>query len=454
MNLVVIDGRRLRAIRQASGWSTDDLQKRTSNLQPSQGGEVSLREIQEIERRNRKSVRPRILLALAHALRVRPGELEPARLAGTTRRIDRIEPGLAAANETLESLGTAPPLPGLVVGRDQDIAEIKKRLLRDSKSVQVLIAIRGLPGVGKTTLASQVAHDLSPQFHHILYTAIGQLQRTRARSEILSRLRAWCTAIGKGPRHLPQTVEEARGILTAALRDLRCLLIIDDVWMPEHATPFLVGGRASASVITTRDNAVARDVAPTAPDIHHLRCLDFAQSLELLSLLARPVVQRYRSNMEALAHRLEGLPLALQVAGRTLQAEYDRHGDIPRLLADVEDLTNLLKSTAPVEFRNVLNESSPTIAALLAKSTDWIGATARRRFAMLGVFPADPATFSLTVASGFWKISEKEARDSLGELVDRGLLSATGSGRYQLHSVLAAHARSLWHKGGYRRPAE
>ncbi|MCP4358588.1 MAG: ATP-binding protein [Chloroflexi bacterium] len=49
-----------------------------------------------------------------------------------------------------------------VVGREDAITELKSRLCKNSNGegrVQVLTAVRGWPGVGKTTLTAVLAHD-------------------------------------------------------------------------------------------------------------------------------------------------------------------------------------------------------------------------------------------------------------------------------------------------------
>lgn len=58
--------------------------------------------------------------------------------------------------------GSAPPVPSLVIGREDDLRNLKTNLGVGGKtraSIQVLTAIKGWPGVGKTTVASALVHD-------------------------------------------------------------------------------------------------------------------------------------------------------------------------------------------------------------------------------------------------------------------------------------------------------
>lgn len=54
-----------------------------------------------------------------------------------------------------------------------------------------------------------------------------------------------------------EMLEEVAFQLTALLCNKRMLLIVDDVWQPEHAIPFKVGGRKYSMLITTWLNIVA-----------------------------------------------------------------------------------------------------------------------------------------------------------------------------------------------------
>ena len=50
--------------------------------------------------------------------------------------------------------GSAPPLPPLIIGREDALHELKARLgSQPGSAVQALTAIRGWPGIGKTTMA-------------------------------------------------------------------------------------------------------------------------------------------------------------------------------------------------------------------------------------------------------------------------------------------------------------
>ena len=337
-------------------------------------------------------------------------------------------------------LGNAPQLPSLVVGRDDALGDLKARLsARSTAHVQNLTAVRGLPGVGKTTLAAALAHDaaIARAFPEgVLWVSLGQTP------DLLSALATWVRALGVDDLARPTTVQETSERLSGLLRHKRMLLIVDDVWKHEDALPFRVGGPACALLITTRNTDVADDIAPTSDQVYLLTVLSNEDALELLKTLAPAVVQRYLEPARELVRLLEGLPLALQVAGRLLQAEAQAGWGVSDLLRELlEDTARLLRETAPADMGDLTNQTTPTLTALLRKSTTVLDRETRDRFAYLGPFACKPATFDLDAMKAVWHTPD--AKPTARILVARGLLEPVGLERYQMHSILVDHANSL-----------
>ena len=138
---------------------------------------------------------------------------------------------------------------------------------------------------------------------------------------------------------------------------------------------------------------------------------------------------------------LEGLPLAIQVAGRLLHEEMQMGWGVDQLLADLRDGSRLLTEQAPNDLHTVMAESTPTIAALLARSTKSLDMDVLSRFALLGFFVPKPATFDLQAMAALWDI--EDPRPTVRVLVNRGLLEPLNGGRFQMHALLVIHAKSL-----------
>ncbi len=148
--------------------------------------------------------------------------------------------------------------------------------------------------------------------------------------------------------------------------------------------------------------------------------------------------------MERLVQELEGLPLALKIAGSLLAAEAAQGWGVSDLLDELAEGTRLLKEQVPADRMDYSSQTTPTVAALFKKSTDRLDTETWERFGVLGVFASKPATFDRSAMSAAWNV--EDPRPTVRELVKRGLLEPYGDGRFQLHALLTVHARSMWEK--------
>lgn len=325
-----------------------------------------------------------------------------------------------------------PPRPKVFVGRERDVALIRERLRPAGGGLAV---VRGWPGVGKSTLAAEIAHDpaLQQQFPEgVLWAGLSE------ETDVLGQLHLWCRRLGLRALQPDDTVETVSHLLAGRLRAARMLLIVDDAWRTEDARPFLVGGRDCGVLVTTRLTRIAQDLDA---DNYPLGVLDLASAVELMAREAPHVVAENPAEMAALADRLEGLPLALRVAARLLAAEHHLGFGVADLLQELSDEDGLLlEEQAPPDRADLASATTPTIAALLRKSTDRLPPVVRSHFSELGVLAARPATFDLVVMADLWQVPD--ARPSVRVLVDRGLLEPSDK-RFQLHALLHAHARQI-----------
>lgn len=227
------------------------------------------------------------------------------------------------AQKQPKATGHYPSFPTHFVGRKRELKELRLRLSRhesreDNGNTQVLTAVKGWPGVGKTTLASVLAHDseiaeLYPD--GVLWVALGE------RPTLNVELSNWLNALGAPVQSTNLDPNELSTQLRHLLRDKRILLIIDDVWQIAHARCFQVGGKNCATLLTTRLPSIADVVAYTESNIFTLGILSDSESLALLRELVPLVVEQFPKECNELMIQLEGLPLAIQVAGRLLRAE-------------------------------------------------------------------------------------------------------------------------------------
>lgn len=352
-----------------------------------------------------------------------------------------------ALTEAATTINIAPPRPPMMIGRDNDLIKLKQRVgigsdVQPAKSVNVLTAMRGWPGVGKTTLAASLAHDeeIAARFPDgVLWASLGQ------KPDLFGELAKWGLALGVPDLYGAKTVEDASRLLTGLLRTKRALLIVDDVWEAAHLLPFRIGGDGCALLLTTRLPEVARAIASIPDEVYILGVLEPEDALQLLRELAPNVVAANESECRELVKDLEGLPLALQVAGRLLQEDEADGFGVTDLLRDLRDGAQLIAAQAPADRVDIANETTPSVAALLELSTNRLDQNTLVHFAYLGAFAPKPATFDLAAIRSVWEIDDP--KPILRVLINRGLLEPTDS-RYWMHAILVAHARSFWAEGG------
>lgn len=348
-----------------------------------------------------------------------------------------ISPNMTAAAPS--SVHVLPTRPALVIGREQALAELKKRCGVDNRQEgHALNVMQGWPGVGKSTIVAQLAHDpaLEQAFPDgVLWVSLGE------KPDIDASLNQWARALGLSDEKSRPQRDKLSIKLKAALSKRRMLLLVDDLWRTEDAQHFAIGGGDCVTLYTTRFNDVARQLAPTPAALYRLPQLSDADALHLLAELTPETVAQHPQEAQALVSEIEGLPLALQVAGRLLYAESRMGWGVRDLLEELRSGTALLEAAAPADRPEWQSDTSPTVAVLLQKSTDYLDEDTRRYFALLALLAPKPATFDLGVMQAIWET--EHPRPIVRKLVDRGLLEPSGE-RFQMHALLVMHARSMF----------
>lgn len=332
----------------------------------------------------------------------------------------------------------APPRPAhMLIGREELLHTLRGRLLERTSP---LVALHGLPGVGKTALVVELAHHNEVLAHFrggILWAGVGR------EPDVLALLGSWAAALGVPAEEIaryPDPVARAQLVhATIGLRQM--LLVIDDAWRIDIALMFKVGGPNCAHILTTRMPGVALDFAGNGVAL--ATELDLADGLELLTQIAPMVREGDAQRASALVQATGGLPLALILIGRHLRQQ--SHGRQRRRLRDTLDELHaaqtrlrLAHPQSPLEAHPALPPGAPiSLQAIIGLSTGALGLAERRALRDLALFPPKPNTFSeqaaLTTAACSGQL--------LDVLVDAGLLECSGDERYTLHQTIADYAQ-------------
>lgn len=330
------------------------------------------------------------------------------------------------------------PPPVHLVGREEELENLRARL-RAGENV-AMTALHGLPGVGKTTLAITLAHDMEIRAHFrdgILWAALGP------RPDISSILSHWSLLLGVAtPDKSGESDQEALAVqLRRAIGTRRMLLVIDDAWKLKDALVFKVGGPNCGHLVTTRFPGIASAFAPTSTSIIHE--LDTEKSMLLLHMLAPRVVEREQRKAEELAQAVGGLPLALTLLGNYLHQQSggpERRIDAALArLSDAEGRLHISEPRGPTERHSSLDRNIPlSLQAVIDVTCQQLQPQERTALFALSVLPARPGHFSEAAALA---VADCQVA-MLDRLMDMGLLEYTDTNHYTLHQTIADYART------------
>lgn len=322
-----------------------------------------------------------------------------------------------------------------LIGRDTLLTEFKQQL-----STRKNWAFYGLPGIGKTALASALATD--PEVQHqfrdgILWVGLG------TEPNMMSLLAHWATLLGISLTDVENISNwEAWEMAVHAAIGTRCmLLVIDDAWKAEEALAFQIGGPNCVHLVTTRFPHIAFASAGTgAVEVPQL---EEADGFALLARFAPEITTQETESAYALVRSVGALPLALTLMGKYLgsQACTRQPRRLHMAIAQLHDAQQRLLLSVPtplLERPPSLPPGTPlSLHAAIKISERLVSEQARFTLQALSVFPAKPNSFSEALALAV----AGEGVDVLDELCDAGLLESSGSDRYMLHQTIADYAR-------------
>jgi hypothetical protein len=312
-----------------------------------------------------------------------------------------------------------------------------KGLLLDNKAARRMY-IWGMGGIGKSSLVKAVLLDEEVQQSYtngVLWAKLGPDASPKR------ELKKWCKLLG-----LP--VSEGDLLWELAQRVEKCvkapwrrfLIVIDDVWKAEDATPLLVDAPGSRVLITTREKHIAQKLGVD----DHIIELAPMSSREAETLVKRRLgaewSEQSSENAEAFIDFVDGLPLALSIGSSVVKQR--GWGYLWTHLAVKPRVCSTLALIKPEGRQHSLRL---TIDA----SYNCLFPDNKRLLTRLGMFNAG-SEFTVADAYFYWfcralimKTEEKSlpirARiaDQLQELADLSMvLDVDSRKRYRLHSLV------------------
>jgi predicted ATPase len=325
----------------------------------------------------------------------------------------RVHRELLAADEPVRS-GLRFDADGLL-GRDDDLAGLRA-LVRTGR----LTTILGPGGLGKTRIAHVLAREATqPRVHFVELVGIG------SPDDVVSEVGA---ALGvrnsvTGRRTLtPAQLADIRGRVAQELDTVPTLLVLDNC---EHLldpvaalVAFLLATTRDLRVVTT-SRAPLGIAAERVFQLSQLAPRDGAELFRLRARAVRPDAELPDDTVDAIVARLDGLPLAVELAAariRTMSAD-----EVRRALGDRFALLRGRDRTAPARHQ--------TLTAVISWSWDLLTPPEQRALAWLSVFHDGFSADAARVHLG------GEGADLVEALVDQSLLSVDeqhGVARYRM----------------------
>ncbi|MCD7452707.1 hypothetical protein HAX54_017831 [Datura stramonium] len=367
------------------------------------------------------------LLDIAHYKRVKDVAVE---IKGIRDRVTEIRHnnthGLQALQDHDDTFNTAaqerqPPVveEDDVVGFDEEAQKVIDRLLEGSDDLEV-IPVVGMPGLGKTTLATKIFKHPKIEYEFItrLWLYVSQSYKTR---ELYLNIISKFT--GK-TKHYHDMCEKD---LADVVRDIlaeggKYLIVLDDVWSREAwdriKIAFPRNEKGNRILLTTRDRNVARYCNESPHDLKFLTDEESWILLEKKAFHKAKCPPELETHGQSIARKCKGLPLAIVVIAGALIGK---------------DKTKEWEQVDQSVGEHLINRDQPNNCNKLVRmSYDDLSYDLKACFLYFGAFPRGfliPAwkLIRLWIAEGFIQYRgnlslECKAEDYLNDLVNRNLV--------------------------------
>ncbi|MCY9787025.1 FxSxx-COOH system tetratricopeptide repeat protein [Nocardiopsis sp. EMB25] len=221
-------------------------------------------------------------------------------------------------------------------GREELLSALRSQLVKDQR--QVITALNGMSGVGKTELAKEYLYRYAEDYDLICWFLAGHSNQLRDAFASLAA-RFGLDSVGAGSEHVIQDVLEAlrRGVPFG-----RWLLVFDNAQSREELEQYLPVGGEGHVIITSRDSSWTRRGGDTFLSV---REFTRAESIELLK--RRGPTSLTEGEADRLAEELGDLPLALNQAAVWLHESGMDTEEYLRQFADKS--TEMIQLLSPVD---------------------------------------------------------------------------------------------------------
>ncbi|MEW2428742.1 BTAD domain-containing putative transcriptional regulator [Micromonospora sp. NPDC047644] len=348
----------------------------------------------------------------------------------------------ALARTPLPRPAQLPPDLPIFVGRTEELATLSEWLgaCDGARTGPLIVALDGMGGVGKSTLATRFAHQVAHRF------VDGQLcldlRGHDGESETVpaaEALRSLLSSQGVRVSSMPETLEALVGTWRSLTAGQRVLILLDNVQDFAQVRPLLPNSAESLVLVTSRKPLVGL-AALDGAYLLHLDPPDMPTARALLRRRIERMPNRSAADLTAPGDALDEiielcgrLPLALAILGGRLSAR--PRLSLPALAAELRDGTQRLAS-----FPGGRGVRDPRAA--FAWSYDQLSPEAARLFRLFSA--ALSPGISAEAGASLAGVPPLVARTLLAELADAALLDEDDRGHFTSHVLVKAYAQELF----------
>jgi tetratricopeptide (TPR) repeat protein len=330
-----------------------------------------------------------------------------------------------------------PPALRGFAARDDYLARLDDMLsvARQHPVAMPVIALSGMAGVGKTTLAVHWAHQVSPLFPDgQLYVDLRGFGPGPA-MEPGEAVRGFLASLGITHERMPGQLAAQTGLYRSVLAGRRMLVLLDNASDPCQVRPLLPGSAGCLAVVTSRDGLAGLAAAEGA-DVLALDVLTKAQAVSLLA--SRVGTQRLDAEPDAadeIITACAGLPLALAIVAARASSQQDF--PLAAIAAAMRRSGGLLGALG-------IADPVTSVEAALSWSYSRLDPGTARMFRLTGLHPGPD--FSSAAAASLAGIPISTALPVIAGLARANLITERLPGRYASHDLLRQYAAGLSEK--------
>ncbi|NRN65935.1 Transcriptional regulator [Kibdelosporangium sp. 4NS15] len=321
-----------------------------------------------------------------------------------------------------------PDLPAFA-GRSAELRQLES-WLPDQPRGLVTIAIDGMPGAGKTTLAVHWAHRVADRFPDgQLYINMRGFDPDHAQLTAAEALRGLLDALGINTSRIPATVDAQSALYRSVLSNRRVLVLIDNAREVADIRPLLPASAGCLVIVTSR-NRLAGLVAAEGAQAMTLHALSAEEAREtLIRRLGREKVEHEAEAVEEIIALCGRLPLALAIVAARAAAY--PHFPLSAIIAKLKQAKGTLQG-----FRD--DDGELDVHTAFSWSYRILSTEAARLFRLLSVHIG--AETSVGAAASIGGLPVGRAQALLDELTRIRFLTEHEPGRYLAHDLIRTYA--------------